>query len=130
MTSMTGQRSDDRFDKLEALIETQGTKLGGLIAEQGNKLEGRISRLEAQVAEQGNKLGARIDTLHSQVGLVAEGHAALVDHIVEMKGGIERLEAGQTGLVLRMSAVEWRVTEVERTQKVVLAEVRGLATRK
>jgi hypothetical protein len=94
--------------------------------------EGASTRkqLREEIALSASKLGARMDTLQEQMKIVAEGHSVLVGHIVDMKGGIERLEAGQTSLVLRVSAVESRVTDIERTQKVVLAEVKGLAARK
>ena len=105
---------DERFDRLETLINAQGTKLNGL--------DGRIT-------DESNKLGIRLDTVAHHVQVIAEGHSALAKDIGEMKGGIERLQAGQTNLGLRMLAVELRVTDVEKTQKIVLTEIRGLAAR-
>lgn len=103
---------DSRFEQVDARF----WKLEDLI-----KSEGITTRRHFDVVAEDMK---------SQVKLIAEGHSVLAEHIVEVRGGIERLEAGQTNLVLRVSVVEARVTDVERTQKVMLAEVRSLAARK
>jgi HAMP domain-containing protein len=46
-----------------------------------------------------------------------------------LKIGQQRLEDGQERLEIRLSVVELRMADVEKTQKVVLTEVRGLATK-
>src|SRR5712691_10423636 len=109
---------DERFDRLETLINAQGATF-----------EGRFDKLDARITDETNKLGIRLDTVAHHVQVIAEGHGALAKDIGEMKGGIERLQAGQTNLGLRMLAVELRVTDVEKTQKIVLTEIRGLAAR-
>ena len=116
---------DERFDRLETLINAQGTRLDGRI----DKVEGRFDKLDARITDETNKLGIRLDTVAHHVQVIAEGHGALAKDIGEMKGGIERLQAGQTNLGLRMLAVELRVTDVDKTQKIVLTEIRGLAAR-
>src|SRR5437016_3086632 len=99
--------ADKRFDKLEALIQSQSTRLEGVIQSESSRLEGLIqsqgTTLEARIQSDGdktrkelrdemaiadNKLGVRVDALHHQIKLVAEGHTALRDHIVEIKDGI------------------------------------------
>ena len=129
--------SDDRFDRLEALIEAQSRKLRDEIAVVGTVLGGRVDGVQRGVdcmsgrvdgVQAGiDKLGVRLDNIDHHVRIIAEGHGALLDHIVEIRGGIERLEAGQTSLVLRVSAVESRVTCVGKIQNVILTELRGLA---
>ena len=116
---------DERFDRLETLINAQGTRLEGRF----DKVEGRFDKLDARITDETNKLGIRLDAVAQQVKVIAEGHGALATNIAEMKGGIERLQAGQTNLGLRMLAVELRVTDFEQTQKIVLTEIRGLAAR-
>ena len=152
---------DERFDRLETLINAQGTRLDGRI----DKVEGRFDKLDARITDEtnklgirldavahqvqviaedhgakldgldarftdeSNKLGIRLDTVAHHVQVIAEGHGALAKDVAQMKGGIERLQAGQTNLGLRMLAVELRVTDVEKTQKIVLTEIRGLAAR-
>src|SRR5213080_1342103 len=123
---MAGHNSfDERFDRLETLINAQGTRLEGRI----DKVESRFDKLDARITDETNKLGIRLDAVAHQVRVIAEGHGALATNIAEMKGGIERLQAGQTNLGLRMLAVELRVTDVDKTQKIVLTEIRGLAAR-
>jgi hypothetical protein len=102
---------DARFGKLEALIKSDGA---------GTRHEIKVAADEIKV---------QVEDLHDQIKVVAEGHSALIEHIVEVKGGIERLEAGQGRLELHVCAVESRVTRVEKIQKVALTEVRGLATK-
>ena len=116
---------DERFDRLETLINAQGTRLEGRI----DKVESRFDKLDARITDETNKLDIRLDAVARQVKVIAEGHGALATNIAEMKGGIERLQAGQTNLGLRMLAVELRVTDVEKTQTIVLTEIRGLAAR-
>lgn len=98
------------------------------------QVDARFAKLEDLIKSEGIKTRRHFDVvaedLKSQVKLIAEDHSVLADHIVDVKGGLERLEAGQTALVLRVAAVESRVTDVEKIQKVVLAEVRGLAARR
>ena len=113
---MERDSTDERFDRLEALIKAESADTR--------------KQLRDEITLSGAKLGVRVDALHEQVKVIAEGHDGFVGHILDMKGGIERLKAGQASLVLRVSAVESRVTDVERTQKIVLAEVRSLAARR
>ena len=137
---------DARFVKLEELIKSESAATRKQFRDEIG-LEGANIRkeLRAEIALEGastrkelrdeitfssSKLSVRLDAIQEHVKLIAEGHSVLVGHIVDMKGGIQRLEAGQTSLVLRVSAVESWVGDVERTQKVVLAEVRGLAARR
>ena len=48
------------------------------------------------------------EIVKADVQLVAEGHGALVESLAHVNDGIERLEAGQTSLALRTSAIESR----------------------
>src|SRR5207253_244241 len=100
---------DSRFDKLDGRvdqIDSRFDKLDGRV----DKVDGRFDKVEGQI----NTLGIRLDTVAHHVKLIAEGHGALATNIAEMKGGIERLQAGQTNLGLRMLAVELRVTDVDK----------------
>jgi hypothetical protein len=62
--------------------------------------------------------------------LLESGHGRLVESIAEVKDAFDRLEAGQASLVVRTTAIESRVTDVERTQRILLPEVRRLAARR
>jgi hypothetical protein len=61
--------------------------------------------------------------------LIRDGYAALREDTAEIKDRLGRVETGQERLEVRMLAVETRVSGVEKTQKVVMIEVRGLATK-
>ena len=130
------RNNDKRFDRLEALIKAEvgglkgdvgGLKgdvgglraqvkaeIGGLRGEMVRELGGVKDELGSVKDELGSvtaevrKLNIRVDTLHSQIKLVAEGHDALVDHITDVRKGIERLETGQDRLELRMLACKSR----------------------
>lgn len=122
---MTGMAEpwDEGFDRLESLINQLGIRVGQIdadlkqvdtrVVQVGTDLE----QLGTQVGTDLNQLGIRIDTVHGHVKLAAEGHSVLVAHVVDIKGGIERLEAGQIGLGLRMSAVESRLTPSRKRRK-------------
>jgi hypothetical protein len=93
----------------------------------------RFSRLEQLIREDGKTTRSLIDAfakdMKGRIKLIAEGYDALRTDVTGLKSGQERLEEGQDRLEIRISAVESRVADVEKTEKVVLTEVRGLATK-
>ena len=93
---------DDRFTSIEDLV----------------KSEGAATRRHFDVVAEG---------LRDQIKVVAEGYAALRTDVTDLKDGQQRLEAGVGRVELRMLSLESRQTKLERTQKVVLTEVRLLA---
>lgn len=125
-------RMDARFDGIDGRLDRMDARFDGI---DGKLVEGdaRFQKLEALIISEGVRTRQHLDVvaedLKGQIKLLAEGHSALADHIVEVKGGIERLEAGQGQLDLRMRSLESRQGRLERVQKVVLTEVRGLATK-
>lgn len=96
------------------------------------KIDTRFTELERVILTEGERTRRHFDVvaedLKGQIKLIAEGHSALTDHINDVKGGIESLEAGQSQLDLRMLSLESRQGRVERVQKVVLTEIRVLTT--
>ena len=96
-----------------------------------DQLDGRFLTLEELIKTEGLNTRRHFDVvaaeLRSQVKLITEDHTILNAYIVDMRSGIERLEASQTSLALRVSVVESRVTDIEKTQKIMLAKVRSLA---
>lgn len=109
MNSHTLGDSDDRFERLEALIKADGVETRQQVAQ----VQASLEAVKATVA----KVYVRVEDLHGQIKLIGEGHSALTDHIIEVKGGIERLEAGQGQLDLRMRSLESRQGRLERVQK-------------
>jgi hypothetical protein len=98
------------------------------------QVDTRLGKLEELIKSEGVTTRRHFDVvaedLKSHVKLTAEGHSVLAEHVVEVKDGIETLEAGQGQLVLRIQAVESRVFDLEKTEKVVLSEVRLLAAKR
>lgn len=80
------------------------TEVGGLMAATGG-LKAELGDVTAEV----RGLSVRLDAMHGQIKIVAEGYGALVDTITDVKNGMQRLEAGQDHLALRMIAVESRL---------------------
>jgi hypothetical protein len=71
-----------------------------------------------------------------RIKLISEGYEALRTDVAELKQGQARLESREDLLDLHVLAVESRVggvdshiNGIEKTQKVMLTEVRGLATK-
>ena len=103
-----------RFDEIANLITTENAETRRRV--QSESLE---TRRHFDVVAEG---------LHDQIKLAAEGHSALVESISELKGGFERLEAGQSRLELRQLALESLQGRLEKIQKIVLSDVRLLAS--
>ena len=93
----------------------------------------RFSRLEQLIREDGRGTRSLIDAfakdMKGRIKLIAEGYDALRTDVTGLKIGQQRLEDGQERLEIRLSVVELRMADVEKTEKVVLTEVRGLATK-
>src|SRR5437762_12718324 len=66
---------DERFDRLETLINAQGTRLEGRF----DKVEGRFDKLDARITDETNRLGIRLDAVAHQVQVIAEDHGAKLD---------------------------------------------------
>ena len=95
---------------LKAAVGGLKGEMGEVTAELG-EVKGDVRELKADVREVKVHVDAvytRVDALHDQIKFVAEGHRSLTDHIVDVKKGMKRLEAGQGRLELRMLAVESR----------------------
>ena len=126
------ERVDRRFDQVDARFEQVDARF-----EQVNgrfeQVDATLVRLEELIKAEGaitrRHFEVVAEDMKGQVKLIAEGHSVLAEHIVDVKGGIERLETGQADLVLRVSAVESRMSSVAQLQRVVLTEVRGLAAK-
>jgi hypothetical protein len=113
---------DERFEQLGVEI----SRLQQMVQSDGDRTREQVDGLQTEVSG----LRIRVDNFHEQVKLVAEWHGVLMSHIVDIKNVVERLEAGQTSFVVRVSVVESRVIDADKTQKVMLAEVRRLAAKK
>jgi hypothetical protein len=103
-----------------------------------SRIDSRFTQVDAQFAEirqlivsEGEQTRKHFDAvaegLEDRIDLIGEGYEALETDNTEIKHGLQRLETGQDRLEVLVLAVESRVTSLEKTQKIVLTEVRGLA---
>jgi hypothetical protein len=88
---MTDTELEDRFAEIRDLIVGVTDQMGAL----GNGTTRSIAALRTETARsfavlitETSSLRIRIDALEAKAQVVAEGHAAMIDHIVDMKGGI------------------------------------------
>ena len=96
-----------------------------------NGIDARVTSLEdlirAEEAATRRHFDVVAEGLSGQIKLLAEGYDALRTDVTDLKDGQQRREPGVGRLELRMLSLESRQTKLERTQKVVLTEVRLLA---
>jgi len=104
-----------------------------------NDLEARFEKIESLIKTENAETRRHFDVvaegLHGQIKLIAEGHGALTEQILDLKEGFGRLETGQGRLELRQLALESRQGKLEsrqgrleKSQKVLLSEVRLVAS--
>lgn len=100
----------------------------------------RFDKMEALILREGERTRAHIDAFakrfEDRIKLVAEGYTALRTDVTELKSGQQQLISEQRQLDVHILAVasrvvslDSRVTGVEKIQKIILTEVRGLATK-
>jgi len=103
-----------RFGKVESLIKTENAEAG--------------RRVQSESSETRRHVDAVAEGLCDQIKIVAQGHSALTESMVDLKQGFARLEAGQSRLELLQLALESQQTQLEKSQKVLLGVVRLLAS--
>lgn len=98
-----------------------------------SQVDGRFNEMRQLILQEGERTRQHFDVvaegLRDGIKLIAEGYTALREDSAEVKTRLQRVEDGQERLEVHVLAIESRVTGVEKTQKVVLTEVRGLATK-
>jgi chromosome segregation ATPase len=124
-SNVDGRLDGARFDDVDGRFSEVEVRF--------DKVDVQFSEMERLILEEGRRTRSHFDAvverLETRIGWIGEGCEALRGDVTELKGGQQRLDAGQSRLEVRMLAVESRVTSVEKTQKVMLTEVRGLATK-
>ena len=112
------EQVDARFDKIDARFE---------------QVDSTFSEMYRLIVQEGERTRRHFDVvaegLEGRIRLGLEGYSELRADVSDLKDGQQRLEAGHLQLDVRMLALESRVTGVEKVQKIVLTEIRGLATR-
>jgi chromosome segregation ATPase len=123
---------DVRFDKVDARFGEVDARFDKVDARFG-EVDARFDKMERLILQEGERTRRHFDVmaegLKDEIRLSRDGYIALREDNTEIKNRLERVETGQDRLEVRMLAVESRVNGVEKTQKVVLTEVRGLATK-
>ena len=98
-----------------------------------DRVDARFVEMQQLILQEGERTREHFDVvargLSERIGILGEGYEALRTDVTELKQGQARLERGQSALELHMMGVEARVVTLEKVQKVVLTEVRGLATK-
>lgn len=122
---MKDDKLQERFDRIDTRFEGIDTRFEGIDA--------RFSEMRDLIVQEGERTRNHFDVvaegLEERIRLGFEGYTALRADVSDLKGGQQRLEAGHSQLDIRMLALESRVIGVEKVQKIVLTEVRGLATK-
>lgn len=122
--NVAAERFAERFkDDVSTRFDVAAEKLKDDV---GTRFDVAAERLKDDV---GIRFDIAAEGLKDEVKLIRDGYAALREDTAEIKDRLGRVETGQERLEVRMLAVETRVSSVEKTQKVVLTEVRGLATK-
>jgi predicted nuclease with TOPRIM domain len=130
---------DTRFDKVDARlaeVDARFDKVHARFAE----VDARFDKMERLILQEGERTRMHFDAvaegLEDRIKLVAEGDAALRMDVTELKDGQQHLLSEQSRLDVHILAVasrvvslDSRITGVEKIQKIILAEVRGLATK-
>ena len=130
---------DPRVEQVDARLEQVDARLEKVDA-RFEKVDAQFERVDAQFSEmrqlivyEGERTRNHFDVvaegLEDRIKLGFEGYTALRADVSDLKDGQQRLEAGHSQLDIRMLALESRVIGVERAQKIVLPQVRGLATK-
>jgi hypothetical protein len=112
----------------------------GQIDSRFDQFDVRFDKMEALILQEGERTRAHIDAFakrfEDRIKLVAEGYAALRTDVTELKHGQQHLISEHSHLDVhilavasRVVSVDSRVTGVEKIQKIILTEVRGLATK-
>lgn len=121
---------DARFDKVDvrfAEVDARFDRVDARFVE----VDGRFNEMRHLILQEGERTRQHFDVvaegLRDGIKVIAEGYTALREDSAEVKTRLQRVEDGQERLEVHVLAIESRVTSVEKTQKVVLTEVRGLA---
>jgi archaellum component FlaC len=116
---------DARFTNIDARFDSVDARFTGV--------DTRFAELRELIVREGERTRRHFDVvaegLENRIELVAEGYSAVSSDVTDLKNGQQRLEAGQGQLDIRMLALESRVLGVEKVQRILLSEVRGLATK-
>jgi hypothetical protein len=137
--NMKDTNVEGRFDGIDGKLATHDARFDGIDRKLAthdarfDHVDERFTEMYQLIVKEGERTRKHFDVvaenLKSQITLIAEGHSALRDDGTEMKSRLESVESGQGRLELHVLAIESRVTSIEKTQKIVLTEVRGLATK-
>jgi hypothetical protein len=109
------------------------SRINRRVDERFAQIDQRFDEMRRLILGEGERTRKHMDSvaerLYERIGLIGETFAELKIGNIEIKDCLDRLESGQDRLEVRLLAVESRATNIEKTEKVILAEVRGLATR-
>ncbi len=123
---------DARFDKVDARFSEIDARFDKVDA-RFMQVDARFNEMQQLILQEGERTRQHFDVvaegLKDGIRLIAEGYTALREDNAEVKTRLQRVEDGQERLEVHVLAIESRVTGVEKTQKIVLTEVRGLATK-
>ena len=124
--------AEGRFDGIDGKLASHDARFDGIDRKLATH-DARFDEMHQLIVMEAERTRTHFDVvaerLEGKVNLIAEGHSALRDNGTEMKSRLESVESGQGRLELHVLAIESRVTSIEKTQKIVLTEVRGLATK-
>jgi archaellum component FlaC len=123
---------DARFDSVDARFNEVDARFDSVDA-RFKDVDARFDDIRQLILEEGGRTRTHFDAvaegMRDKVKVIAEGHAALIEHHTVTDSRLQRLESGQDRIEVRILAVESRIGGVEKTQKIVLTEVRGLVTK-
>jgi chromosome segregation ATPase len=136
---------DQRFDQVDRRFDQVDQRFHQMdqhfhqMDQRFHQMDQKFAQVDAQFVEmrqlilsEGERTRKHFDVvaeaMQDRIALIGEGYAALKIDTIEIKDRLDRVEGGLDRLDVRVLAVESRTTNIEKTQKIVLTEVRGLAT--